>query len=181
MPGTDMAHGAICTDTDETSVSGIIGVDESLTCVEAVGPQKLKTVILIWSGDYETTELRGIKHKKALYRGKDKGSQSNPHESTTSQENEHDRSYTQLVIRRLFATIVVCMDITVNCSVTFVGVRYIFWSGYKSLDPGYLDQEDPDPDRFGPWPEKSGGFPWMSNTSGIEEVLMATLALVFIM
>lgn len=135
-------------------------------------PQVLKTFLLIWFSDYETTAERGLDKKKALSR--------DVKDADRSEGRSHERSGLEMSVRRCLATLVFFMDFGVTCFVTCVGVRYIFWSGYKSLDPAYLDPEDPDPDRFGPWPNKSGAFPWMSNTSGIEEVLMATLALIFI-
>lgn len=57
----------------------------------------------------------------------------------------------------------------------YVGVKYIFWSGFSSL-------EQP---QSGSFPSFDAGdddeYPWMSNTQGVEEIIMATLALQFIM
>eukprot|EP00961_Rhodomonas_salina_P068841 924339-Rhodomonas_salina.2 len=147
-------------------------------------PKVLKTFLLIWFADYETTCERGVELKKKLYSGTKEEKEQIKQLKSELEEFKWPwctRSRTELLVRRLLATIVCGLDLTVTCFVTYVGVRYIFWSGYKSLDPGYLDPADADPDRFGPWPAESGGFPWMSNTSGVEEVLMASLALVFIM
>lgn len=52
-------------------------------------------------------------------------------------------------------------------------MKYIFWSGFSSLEQA--DRAD-----FPGHTPDEGVFPWMSNTTGVEELLLATVALQFI-
>lgn len=168
-------------------------------------PRILKTWLLIWTSEFETTVDRGVDGKTKLFVGvNDKDEKdtvlrksdtgwfkfdpvTNPadqggrvgYQWSKYASKYRKRTREAMIVRRFCAWVIAAADMVVTAYVLYCGIRYIFWSGYVSLDPVFA--EDP---KFGPikangYPE--GGFPWMSNTKGIEEVLMATLALVFIM
>eukprot|EP00961_Rhodomonas_salina_P179998 2429629-Rhodomonas_salina.3 len=113
-------------------------------------------------------------------------------ETLTPQPQLHDRSRRGClvgsgraahIVFRILSTIVVIAELFSTGFLLYVGVRYIFWSGYNSLNPNLFEDG-----RFGEWgvdddgnPDPDFSLPWMSETGGVEEVLMATLALQFVM
>ena len=69
--------------------------------------------------------------------------------------------------RKTLCFIAMLSELAIIGFLSFVGFKYIMWSGYSSMDPGDYST--------------SKIHPWMSGTSGIEEIILATLALQFIL
>jgi len=150
-------------------------------------PNLLRNILLIWTSTKETDEVRGEKDAKDLYVAGSKDDVSRMLREakmyTPSMEgmlperraNTIHRTYASHVFRRLISTLFPLAEASIIGYLMYVGVKYIFWSGWVAV-------ERTSREFFPTFPldEQGGFFPWMTNTDGVEEIIMATLALQFI-
>lgn len=79
-------------------------------------------------------------------------------------------------VRKVLASVFPLQEIMITIYLLYVGCKYIFWVGFMSLE-----QEPGEWFASFPLGEQGGVWPWMSETNGVEEIIMGTLALQFIM